>query len=453
MKSSLKSASELAVIGTAEFVVLPEHSDQPIPAKVDTGADSSSIWASEVNEQEGTLTFVLFAPHSAFYTGNEITTTRYRVTRVKNSFGVEEYRYRIWLKVVIAGKAYRTSFTLANRANNRYPILIGKRFLKKRFLVDVSRHNVMSPKQRGACADIVVMTPRTDEDTVRFFEGVAEQVGSPVSLMHYRNLDYSIDETGAPHISLPNGIDLGLSPIVYLKAYRNYPDHALAIAKYLQYRHVPFADRELERGVSLSKTSELFYLATEGISVPQSYLEMKHFRHHSYDDVAARVGTPFVIKDADSDRGKNNYLVTDEASFAEAVSRLAECRTLVVQRYIHNEGFYRVVVLHNKAVQVVYRAVHQHDDPLKAHLNKPAGSVNARVVPVAEADSEMVALAIRAAMAMRRDVAGVDVIQDKRTKQWYVIEVNYNPEMLKGINQHEKQAALAAYLKQEGGIS
>jgi D-alanine-D-alanine ligase-like ATP-grasp enzyme len=83
-------------------------------------------------------------------------------------------------------------------------------------------------------------------------------------------------------------------------------------------------------------------------------------------------------------------------------------------------------------------------------LNKPSGSPNAQHLQVDECDSEMIAIACRAAMAMRRNVAGVDILQDKVTKKWYVIEVNNNPDMTRGLSQEHKQQALAAYLKKKG---
>ena len=56
----MKTEKNLTLIGRAERVRLLDHGEQRIPAKVDTGADVSSIWATQVKEHDGKLSFVLF---------------------------------------------------------------------------------------------------------------------------------------------------------------------------------------------------------------------------------------------------------------------------------------------------------------------------------------------------------------------------------------------------------
>ena len=63
----------LTTIGRAEKITLKEFGVHDIPAKIDTGADSSSIWASGISEENDELRFVLFAPGAGYYTGKVIT--------------------------------------------------------------------------------------------------------------------------------------------------------------------------------------------------------------------------------------------------------------------------------------------------------------------------------------------------------------------------------------------
>ncbi len=110
-----------------------------VPAKVDTGADSSSIWASSIHiNPEGCLEFCLFAPSSPHYTGEKIVSSNFRVQKVRNSTGDVGIRYCATLPVVIRGRRIKANFTLADRSGNNFPVLIGRKTLKNRFLVDVS---------------------------------------------------------------------------------------------------------------------------------------------------------------------------------------------------------------------------------------------------------------------------------------------------------------------------
>lgn len=440
---------EQQIIGTVQTVRLPGYSEQDIPAKIDTGADDSAIWATDIHEDDGELSFILFAPHSVFYTGEELKTTEYRLMRVKNSFGEREFRYKVKLALQVGKKTYRTSFNLADRSNNRYPILLGKKFLHKRFIVDVSQKDMVTPSAKQAQVGMVVLTSRLDQISREFFDEVARNMTDPLEVLHYKQLDYLINENGEPKILLPDGNDMAVAKRVYFKAHSLYPEQASAAARYLQYKHVPFMDSEVAHFVSRSKLTELFVLATNDVNVPQSRIvtlgrgdEMPPF-----GELKRQFGVPFVMKDAEGDRGKNNFLVSDKSSFEEAVDRLTDVRTIVIQKYIVNDGFLRILLMGDEVAQIVKRRTAEHADPLKAHLNKPHGGANAEELPESEWDSEAVALARKAALSLGREVAGVDLIEEKSTGKWYVLEVNYNPEVVSGKYAQARAKALAKFLE------
>ncbi len=130
--------SDLTTLGSTELVEV--FGIKNIPAKVDTGADSSAIWASSIDmKPDGTLSFFLFDEESPFYTGEKIETTNYQAKSVRSSHGDSQIRYRVKLPIVLAGKSFTTSFTLADRSKNNFPILIGRRTLKGSFIVNVSK--------------------------------------------------------------------------------------------------------------------------------------------------------------------------------------------------------------------------------------------------------------------------------------------------------------------------
>lgn len=113
---------------------------QSVPAKVDTGADSSAVWATDIRmDKDHRLHFVLFDKDSPYYTGDEIIVEDYNVSRVRSSSGHTQIRYRAKLSVRIAGRRVKASFTLADRSKNIFPVLIGRRTLAGRFVVDVSQ--------------------------------------------------------------------------------------------------------------------------------------------------------------------------------------------------------------------------------------------------------------------------------------------------------------------------
>ncbi len=132
------TTKNLTIIGNNAFVTIAGI--QKIPAKVDTGADSSSIWATNIHINDaGELEFTLFGPSSSLYTGKPVTVDTFSVQQVRNSTGDVKLRYRVPLSMKVKNRKILAYFTLADRRHNRFPVLIGRKTLQNKFLVDVSK--------------------------------------------------------------------------------------------------------------------------------------------------------------------------------------------------------------------------------------------------------------------------------------------------------------------------
>lgn len=136
---------KIQLIGRETHISLEDYGLYDLPAKVDTGADSSAIWASDIKVENKVLSFKLLGPNSPYYSGKTIKTKEYKFYKINNSFGHIEKRYAVYLRVRINGRRIRARFTLANRSTKKYPVLIGRRLLRNKFLVHVSfnhkKHN------------------------------------------------------------------------------------------------------------------------------------------------------------------------------------------------------------------------------------------------------------------------------------------------------------------------
>lgn len=142
---------ELALIGRAEKVNLPQLSAFRVPAKIDTGADASSIWAHSVKKNDTNLRVTFFGSKSSFYTGevHNFLPNEHTITRVSNSFGHREIRYKVKLKIAIKGRLINGTFTLADRSTKLYPILIGRSLIKNKFLVDVTKGSPLVAEEKA----------------------------------------------------------------------------------------------------------------------------------------------------------------------------------------------------------------------------------------------------------------------------------------------------------------
>jgi hypothetical protein len=137
-----------AIIGRSEPVDFPEQKLKAIPARIDTGAKTSSIWASNIKEQNGKLQFVLFDTDSPHHSGATIEVKDYEMRVVASSNGMAEERYVVKLLITIANRKIRGRFTLANRATQAYPVLVGRNILRGKFLVDVAQGQPLHAEER-----------------------------------------------------------------------------------------------------------------------------------------------------------------------------------------------------------------------------------------------------------------------------------------------------------------
>ena len=168
----MSNEQEYVVIGSTEYVEIAGIKD--IPAKIDTGADTSSIWASDIDmDKEGVLSFALFGQKSPLYTGERIESTDYSVKTIRSSNGAEQIRYRVRLPLTLGDKTFTTSFTLANRSRNNFPVLIGRHTLKHDYLVDVSINNV----KRSTNPKTPILNQELKEDPYKFHRKYLKRKG------------------------------------------------------------------------------------------------------------------------------------------------------------------------------------------------------------------------------------------------------------------------------------
>ena len=133
----------LGIIGIEEPVYI-EPFEKPFPAKMDTGADTSSIDAEDIRliQRDG-KDFVTFMIRQRD-TGKE---ERYelplkRKMRIVRHGRKSQPRYVVMLTIRIGGLKLEREFSLADRKNFRCQVLVGRNIISGTAAVDPSRQNL-----------------------------------------------------------------------------------------------------------------------------------------------------------------------------------------------------------------------------------------------------------------------------------------------------------------------
>lgn len=133
------------VIGRAEELSFVAPEIPNVPAKVDTGAYRSAVHATEIKlSKDGkTLSFELLGGHPVCGAmSQKISTDSFSQVQIANSFGHTELRYEVKLRVKLGPKVFLAAFTLANRSQKIYPVLLGRKMLNGRFFIDTQETSV-----------------------------------------------------------------------------------------------------------------------------------------------------------------------------------------------------------------------------------------------------------------------------------------------------------------------
>ncbi len=141
-------------IGRSDRIDFPNFDLLDLPVKIDTGAYGCALHChlAEVIEEDGIpiLRFKVLDPNHPNYQDQFYYAKNFSFKNVKSSAGITQKRFAIKTTLTIFGKNYKVTFTLANRRKMRYPVLIGRKFLSNKFLVDVALKDMSFKNKKTA---------------------------------------------------------------------------------------------------------------------------------------------------------------------------------------------------------------------------------------------------------------------------------------------------------------
>ena len=132
-------------VDKADFPLLDLYD---VDVKIDTGAYTSTIHCKNVTVEDNYLKCNFLDEDHPGYHEREIIFDEYDVKVVRSSNGASQARYRILTEIELFGKRYPIFLTLSDREEMRYPVLLGRKFLTKRFFVDINKTNLSHKLKR-----------------------------------------------------------------------------------------------------------------------------------------------------------------------------------------------------------------------------------------------------------------------------------------------------------------
>ncbi len=134
------------IIGRKEKINFPELNRLRVVARIDSGAQSSSahcdkIWVEKMAGKKILCCHFLKRSHKV------VRFQKFKSRQIKSSNGVSQSRYVVELKIQLGAIEKMTEVTLTDRSTMNYSVLLGRRFLKDDFLIDVSKSYLQTEKK------------------------------------------------------------------------------------------------------------------------------------------------------------------------------------------------------------------------------------------------------------------------------------------------------------------
>lgn len=147
-----ESTHSNTLVGWREWVQLPGIGVPWIKAKIDTGAQTSSMHAYDqvVFEKDG-QDWVRFSVHPWQKTDEDPVLVECPIRdrrKVRSSSGHVQERIVVLMQIVLAGREVTAEMTLSNRDQMGFRMLIGREALRHGFVVDSSR-SFVGPRAPG----------------------------------------------------------------------------------------------------------------------------------------------------------------------------------------------------------------------------------------------------------------------------------------------------------------
>ena len=139
---------DLKTIGWAEYIDYPEWGIDGVKAKIDTGARSSALHVENIEDLgDGRVEFDVIYSRRKPFKRKRVIAPVVKWARVRSSTGHFQKRCFVMARIRVGDEELDVEVSLVSRDKMLFRMLLGRKALEKRFLVDVSRRNVLSSRR------------------------------------------------------------------------------------------------------------------------------------------------------------------------------------------------------------------------------------------------------------------------------------------------------------------
>lgn len=429
----------LTIIGSQEWCSFPELNTPAIRARIDSGAQTSSIHASDIRRftknGEDWVRFEIHPLPESRHIAIRNEAPIVAVRKVKNTGGSSESRYVIRTTLEMNGESFEIEMTLANRDAMGFRMLLGREAMKGRFIVDPSGQYLLkdydeedikkfyiNEKRELAGLKLGLLATNRDLYSNRRIMEAAEERGHDLKFLN-AELCYMKMDSSDPEVRYRDGTILNKLDAVIPRLRPSMTHYGCALVRQFESLNA----YALNNADAILKSRDKLYssqiFSKHGINTPITGFAKSPLDTKGLIDMVG--GAPLIVKLLESTQGKGVVLAETSKAAESVINAFKSLHAnILVQEFIREAGGkdIRCFVIDYKVVASIQREAQKGEFRSNIHMGGKASVI--KITP------EERKLAVKAAKVLNLPVAGVDIIRSNKGPM--VLEVNSSPG-LEGI--------------------
>lgn len=196
------------------------------------------------------------------------------------------------------------------------------------------------------------------------------------------------------------------------------------ILQYLDHYNIPYFNygTPSDKG---NKTQDMYSLTRAGLPYIPTFISSNAKEAIEYIDLNWKGEYPVVCKIMNSSQGKGVEKCDDSKSLAKLFSNTDNPNYedfRMIQKFIPNDGDYRILIFDNEIISSVKRVTKDAKKDFRNNMSRGGRGFAEDIPKIASK------IALDSFKLLKKDIAGVDLIQDSKNKKWYIMEVNSAPQ-------------------------
>ncbi len=267
---------------------------------------------------------------------------------------------------------------------------------------------------------ILVVGKVTDNQVDRLREEAEKKGHKLLNCASYDLVNYIDDKGLTPKIA---GVDLSKIDLIYLLTVGDRKWEWYVVCQHLneKYHTVIVENKVVDPAYKLyfTPTAEMVKEANAGIKFPKTAVVL---HEKTVDEALSGFKFPVIVKNTEFHRGRGIFLAKSAKEVKKIIEDADPKISFLIREYIENDGDIRVFTVGGHVIGAMKRTSPSGD--FRSNISR--GGLGEKYD--LDKNPKIREIAEKLSSINQSEIAGVDIIIDKKTKTPYVLEINRGPQ-------------------------